>query len=153
MISCKINGYENYELFRDGSIYSHLTNRILKQHPSTKGYLHIKLYNNNKKKIHYIHRLLAEYFIPNPDNLPVVDHINRIRDDNRIENLRWVSLEENTHNSNHYKNKILKHKNITKTPYNTFQISFVRYGLLYYKKCKTEEQAILQRDLMLSMFS
>ena len=44
------------------------------------------------------HRLVAELYLPNPDNLPIVDHINRVRDDNRLENLRWVSIEENNQN-------------------------------------------------------
>ena len=148
MISCIINGYENYELFRDGSVYSHLTKRILKQNYS-KGYKYYIFVNNKKNKVHKVHRLVAEYFIPNPDKLPIVDHINQIRDDNRLENLRWASHSDNTLNTNYYDKPL---KNIFKRPYG-FQISFLRNKLNYRKWCKTEEQAILQRDLMLSMFS
>ena len=50
-------------------------------------------------KTEYVHRLVAKNFIPNPDNLPFVDHINRIRDDNRVENLRWVTALENSNNT------------------------------------------------------
>ena len=50
-------------------------------------------------KTEYVHRLVAKNFIPNPDNLPYVDHINRIRDDNRVENLRWVTALENSNNT------------------------------------------------------
>ena len=150
MISCKINGYENYELFRDGSIYSH--NRgggFMTPTYNKKGYLQIKFYKNKKTKNYNIHRLLAQYFIPNPDNLPVVDHINRIRDDNRIENLRWATHSDNSLNTTRY-DKPLKNIWIIK---NSYRIYIKRNKLKYSKYCKTEEQAILQRDLMLSMFS
>ena len=49
-------------------------------------------------KTEYVHRLVAKNFIPNPDNLPYVDHINRVREDNRVENLRWVTAQENSNN-------------------------------------------------------
>lgn len=52
----------------------------------------------SKKKYHLVHRLIAIAFIPNPENKPEIDHINTIRTDNRIENLRWVTHKENCNN-------------------------------------------------------
>ena len=55
----------------------------------------------NRKPLR-VHRLVAETFIPNPDNKLFVDHINRVRDDNRVENLRWVTRSENQRNTSSY---------------------------------------------------
>lgn len=63
-----------------------------------RGYSNIKLtLNNGKKKRYQVHRIIATGFIPNNDDTKnEVDHINHIRNDNRIENLRWVNRRENT---------------------------------------------------------
>lgn len=60
-------------------------------------------------KAYRVHRLVAETFIPNPDNLPQVDHINRNRYDNRIENLRWVTAKENMRNQQRHYDSIAKY--------------------------------------------
>lgn len=63
------------------------------------GYVYCNFLDNsgNIKKTP-LHRLIAECFIPNPNCFPEIDHINAVRDDNRIENLRWVNHKENMNN-------------------------------------------------------
>lgn len=62
------------------------------------GYLQVCL--GRIRKTVFVHRLVAEAFLPNPENKPAVDHINGNRLDNRVENLRWVSHKENCNNPN-----------------------------------------------------
>lgn len=73
--------------------------RLLKNwiHPETH-YVVTDLYKDNIRKHVKTHRLVAEAFIPNPENKPFIDHINRDRQDNRVENLRWVTKTENMNN-------------------------------------------------------
>ena len=59
-----------------------------------KGYAQVRLNNKTCEK----HRLIAEQFLPNPDNLPCIDHINRNRSDYHLSNLRWVSPSDNNRN-------------------------------------------------------
>jgi hypothetical protein len=65
--------------------------RIMKDYTSTKGYITCCLNN----KVYRKHRIIANQFIPNPNNLNEVDHKNKLKNDNRIENLRWVTSQEN----------------------------------------------------------
>ena len=59
------------------------------------GYQILPLNKNSKKYIKKVHRLVAEAFIPNPENKPCIDHINCCVDDNRVSNLRWATVCEN----------------------------------------------------------
>lgn len=93
----KIKNYENYSVSRYGQVRNDKTRRILKK-IYTNGYESVSLYHEGKSKRFRVHRLVAMAFIPNPYNLPCVDHINTIRVDNRVENLKWCTYKENSNN-------------------------------------------------------
>ena len=72
--------------------------RFLKFNTHPAGYKQVALHNKGVMKTKNVHRLVALTYIPNPENKLCVDHINRIRIDNRVSNLRWTTTKENTNN-------------------------------------------------------
>ncbi len=96
-----IRGYEGYEVSNLGRIkslnYNHTgCEKILKPVNDGKGYLKVFLFKNGKRKNFQIHRLVAQTFIPNPDNKPCVNHIDCNPSNNCINNLEWCTYKENT---------------------------------------------------------
>ena len=91
----KIDNYENYLIDENGKIYNIETKKYLKGSIGENGYLYYRLSKNGKKKMYYAHRLVAEAFIPNSNNLPVVNHKDGNKLNNNVNNLEWVSYSEN----------------------------------------------------------
>lgn len=106
-----INGLNRYQISNFGRIKSkervtrcnkgliNRKERIMKNQMRSRGYCCVRLRNDTgQTKTYSIHRLVAEAFIPNPENKPTIDHINRDRLDNRVENLRWATYKEQQEN-------------------------------------------------------
>ena len=108
-----INNYTDYLIYNDGRVYNKKYNRFLKPGSDRGGYKYVVLSKKGKCKTHKIHRLIAGQYIPNPENKRCIDHINRIRTDNRVENLRWATDSENQQNRLMDKNNTSGHKNIS----------------------------------------
>ena len=99
MKRAKIPEFPRYEVTEDGEIFNE-DGRKLKPELTRNGYLRVSLSNdsvNHKRML--VHRLVANAFIPNPGNLPQVDHINEIKTDNRVNNLRWSTPFDNLKHS------------------------------------------------------
>jgi len=93
-----IAGYEGlYQVSNHGNIRSHKRrpNTLLKQSPTNCGYMKVELYKNANGKMYYVHRLVAQAFLPNPQGKSEINHIDGIKTNNNVSNLEWASRSEN----------------------------------------------------------
>lgn len=108
----QIEGYENYEINRNGVVYN-IDNFKKVSSFENNNYKKINLRNNNESSLILLHRLIATAFIPKIEGRPFVDHINNNSLDNRIENLRWCTARENSQNAKLSKRNTLGYKGIS----------------------------------------
>jgi hypothetical protein len=140
----ELEGYPSYLIYDDGRVYSKYINIFLK--PSFHhGYLCCNLRENGKRKHFSIHRLVALVYIPNPDNLPEVDHIDGDHTNNHVSNLRWCSRSQNNQNTCVSKNNILGIKNISKYKWG-YKFKKLYKGKLHQKYFTTLEEAISYKE-------
>ena len=112
----KISNLGNVKSVSRLSLQNHyIKEKILKTYVCQGGYLDVHLYKDGKRYHKKIHRMVAEAFIPNPNNFPEVDHIDTNKNNNTVNNLRWVTHSENHKNplTVKLKSKMNKGKKLT----------------------------------------
>lgn len=87
--------YDNYSVSNYGEVRNDNTGLILNGNRHNRGYSLIQLCNDGKCKNYLIHRLVAEYFIPNPNNFPLVNHKDEVKKNNHVDNLEWCDYQYN----------------------------------------------------------
>ena len=141
-------GYESlYQVSNLGNIKK--GDKILKPSLLSTGYYSIQLIKDKIKKCFTVHRLIGKAFLLNPNNYSDIDHINRVRNDNNLDNLRWVTRSENLINKN-YTNSTTGQRHI----YKDGTLYYVRVTRNYMKEhigsFKTLVEAIRARDTFLN---
>ncbi len=91
----KVLGFESYEVYPDGKVWSSLRSKFLKPYITENGYQQVALYRDKKPYFFKVHRLVATTFLPNIVSLPQINHKNGIKTDNRVGNLEWCNASTN----------------------------------------------------------
>ena len=120
--------YFGYKVFSNGVILGK-RGKPLSTFITDKGYVLVRLVVDGKPTSKHLHRILAECFLERPVGCVEVDHINTIRNDNRLENLRWVTKEQNNQHSYDTGNRVVSgEKNANcKTTESLFILSFLGF--------------------------
>ena len=105
-VYANITGFPKYQISNHGNVKNVRTNRILKPSISGRGYLQHKLSEDGEISTKTIHKMVANAFLENPENKRCVDHQDRNRTNNNINNLRWATTIENAQNSSMKSNNI-----------------------------------------------
>ena len=96
-----IVGFEGlYAVTSCGKVWSYKSKKFLAQRYDDDGYMRVNLRKDGKTYTKQVHRLVAEAYIPNEEGKPQVDHINEVKDQNYVPNLRWATPGENSRHSN-----------------------------------------------------
>ena len=95
----KIDGFENYSISDHGNVINDKTGRILKGNENMHGYFSVVLMKNKTSHRKFIHRLVAEAFLLNPDNKKCIDHIDNNIQNNNVTSLRFATSQENSQNA------------------------------------------------------
>lgn len=145
-----LTDYAEYSVSDQGEIRRR--NRILKPNRNTNGYHYICLSKNGKTQTFSISRLVALTWLPPVEGKPTVDHINRIRTDNRVANLRWASMAEQSLNRD-YPLGAVGHRHICRQG-KWWKVQIRRdHTFVYTKTFCSLEAAIEARDNFISSYN
>ena len=92
-----VKGYEGlYAVTSCGKVWSYMSQKFLTPFNNARGYLKVGLFKNGKVKNFYVHRLVTDAYLPNPDNLPQVNHKDENKANNCLQNLEWCDAKYNS---------------------------------------------------------
>jgi hypothetical protein len=92
-LECKSS--PGYSVNEEGIVINNVTGKMMAAHYHKDGYRKLVLPIDGQQKHQFVHRLVAIAFLPNPENKPMVNHIDGVRDNNHLSNLEWVTAKEN----------------------------------------------------------
>jgi hypothetical protein len=143
-------GFERYEVSTLGNIRR--GTNVLKPGLDTYGYRQVNVYTGGVRYTRKVYRLVMDAFQPNSDNKPHIDHINRIRSDDRLENLRWVTVSENCRNREGFDEEMLGIRWYPKNQ--TYMVRIMRNGKEEYVGCRKdlEEAKQLRSDALANRY-
>ena len=154
-----VPGFPNYRVYTDGSIYSlYGKGRFLNPSSDSDGYPFVNLYKDKKGYGKTTHVLVGRAFIPNPDNLPCIDHKDGDRTNNDVRNLRWVSYSTNQRNRHHVRGSSghqgVREVHAQSTTRKTLWMAqwYDVVGKQCSKCFKTKEEAIAHRAAMVAKY-
>jgi len=140
-----IKDFETYEVSSFGNVRNTITHKTLKPNKDTRGYYQTSVYRDGCKYTILTHKLVASAFIENEEGMKEIDHINRIKTDNRVDNLRWSNRSRNMMNTTHHTSDMFGIQR--RSDRNVYRIVFkINGSLKYVGSSKTIEGAKTIRD-------
>tara|TARA_R110002167_G_scaffold177500_1_gene377304 strand:- start:512 stop:1006 length:495 start_codon:yes stop_codon:yes gene_type:complete len=145
----EIKNYPDYLIYPDGKVFSKKQRPGFMKHNINRNYHWVSIDDvNGKKHTLSVHRIVAQHYIPNPNNYPQVDHIDRNTSNNSLDNLRWVTPAMNNKNKGMYKTNKSGFKNIHYSKAeNTWRVQYKK-PINKIKRFKTKKEALCYKYII-----